>query len=121
MGVCLVAGVFVLLALALAPLDVFSYSLEGRTVSGPTFLRAGGLRLAVDGVLLLAAGIGILRRRRWARPVLAVALLYRVSQSVLTLTPLLFAITLAMALLPVLLILWYVYRAPGAKRYFAGG
>jgi len=63
-------GAMATLFLVLAPWDIGSYSIGNEVVSGPEFLRRGGLLFGAVGALFLAIGIGLWRDRAWTRPLM---------------------------------------------------
>jgi hypothetical protein len=60
----------VILLLLLAPWDIGSYSIGNEAVSGPEFLRRGGLLFGAVGGLFLAIGVGLWLDRAWTRPLM---------------------------------------------------
>ena len=67
---CVLGGGVMLLLLALAPFDLGSYSISGEVVSGPEFVRRGGLLFGAAGVYQLVLAFGLWRERAWVRPLM---------------------------------------------------
>jgi hypothetical protein len=69
--VSLVLGVLMTVTLALAPLNVGTFSYSGRAVSGPEFMRSGGWWLFIPALMLLGIAVGLLAARPWSRVLMA--------------------------------------------------
>jgi len=115
----LVGAVIVLGLLATAPFDVGSYTINGDAVSGPEFLRRAGWLFGLQGVLLGAIGVGLLRDAPWPRPLMV---LYWV------LIPVSFVfydeinaeviMSACMMLVAAGIAWWYLYQKSNVRAYF---
>jgi len=56
-----------LVLLLLAPFDLGAYHWQGRTLTGPEFLRTAGIPLGVAALLCAAISVGLWRERPWTR------------------------------------------------------
>jgi len=66
----LVLGAFGLLLAVLAPFNIGNYSIDGRSVSGPEFLRQVGVFWVTVFALTLCIGYLLWSKRPWIRPLL---------------------------------------------------
>jgi hypothetical protein len=117
----LLAGAMFLLLLLLAPFDLATYSIDGDSVSGAEFLRRAGLGFGLLGVIQVAIGIGLLRDRPWARPLMIyywlAAFAAGLSASGLEASEILsYAFSCA---IPALVAGWYLYAKDNVVAYFA--
>jgi hypothetical protein len=112
-----------LLASALAPFNIGSYTINGQHVTGPEFIARGGL-LVFWAVSIAAASLayGIHRGRKWTRPALMGFLV-----------TVLVAVTIYTALRPspedlascattavaTLCAWWYLYRKASVRQYYS--
>lgn len=60
-------GAFSVGLTALAPFNLGTYSINGKTVTGPEFLRQVGTVWTVGGLLCLVIAYGLYRERPWTR------------------------------------------------------
>ena len=116
----LLSGAVFLLLLLLAPFDLASYSIEGEPVSGLEFLRRGGIAFALIGGTLLAIGVGLLRDRAWARPLM---MFYWLASGVSLLSVSGFEVASALAgvltsAIPAAVAWWYLYAKEDVVAYF---
>jgi hypothetical protein len=119
----LAIGAMMLLFLALAPFDIGSYSISGEAVSGPEFLRATGLLLAMQAANLLAVGIGLWQERSWTRPlmiaywltVLVADVAWIVGGTLTAIDGVGFAVEIAVSMG---VAAWYLYRKTNVAAYY---
>jgi hypothetical protein len=108
----------------LALFDAGTFTLNEEPVSGPEFIRAGGLAFGVVGLLFAAIAFGLWRDRPWARPlimlfwpaliVIVIALSWDTPDAVAQ------AVGILASAGPLALIAWwYLYRKTNVTAYFA--
>jgi hypothetical protein len=116
----LLAGAMFLLFLVLAPFDLASYSIEGEPVSGSEFLRRAGFGFGLLGGIQLAIGVGLMRDRPWARPLMLyywLAVLVT-GVSVSGLQPAALVAYALSAAIPGAIAAWYLYGKANVVAYF---
>jgi hypothetical protein len=105
------------------PFPFGSYSIDGRIVTFQEWWRSGSALLSISaGLFLIAMGIGIYKRRRWAQKLI---LAYLVVADILILRELptapreeLDGIILTL-IFSSLLIVWYTFFKKNVRNYFA--
>lgn len=69
-GICAFAGCLFLVFIPLAALNIGSYSIGNRPVTGAAFLRVGGPAFGLVGGWFAAIALGMWRDKPWSRPLM---------------------------------------------------
>lgn len=69
-GICAFAGCLFLVFIPLAALNIGSYSIGHRPVTGAAFLRVGGPAFGLVGGWFVAIALGLWRDKPWSRPLM---------------------------------------------------
>ena len=116
----LFSGAIFVFVVMLAPFDLGKFTINDEAMSGPEFLRHGGWLMGLLGGVLVGIGVGLLRRRAWARELMMLYWVASIGFAVFASTGDIGSMVgSVITMLGALAIAgWYLYRKENVRAYF---